>query len=261
MSALTSLSGVARQMLGLEPQDDSDLPGVPARRLKVGGITAFSATDYPGKLAAVVFVQGCPWRCGYCHNPHLQTRTRTSPLDWQEVMARLRRRVGLIDAVVFSGGEPTMDPALACAMQEVRALGFAVGLHTGGAYPVRLQEVLPWVDWVGFDFKAAPPSYDAITQIPASVQPALTSAACVLASGVAYEFRTTVHPELHSDAGLLSLAQSLHGMGVRHYAVQVFRATGCANPSLGPVMNPDYPGAKELAQMTGLFDTFTLRRN
>lgn len=264
MSALTSLSGVARQALGLEPSAPSELDVLPASALKVGGITAFSATDYPGQLAAVVFVQGCPWRCGYCHNPHLQTRTRTSPLDWHEVMARLRRRVGLIDAVVFSGGEPTIDPALAAAMAEVRALGFGVGLHTAGCYPQRLQEVLPLVDWVGFDFKAAPASYDAVTQIPASVQAALTSAACVLASGVAYEFRTTVHPELHSDAGLLSLAQSLHTMGVRHYAVQSFRATGCADAGLNAsaaVHAANLPSAEVLAQMTGLFDTFILRRD
>src|SRR5450759_3498739 len=104
----------------------------PAKQLKVGGVTAFSATDYPGKLAAVIFVQGCPWRCGYCHNPHLQTRTRTSPTAWADVLLLLQRRVGLIDAVVFSGGEPTMDPALAEAMREVRALGFGVGLHSAG---------------------------------------------------------------------------------------------------------------------------------
>lgn len=60
-----------------------------ALQLKVGGITPFSATDYPGKLALVVFVQGCPWRCGYCHNPHLQTRTDDSPLAWADVLALL----------------------------------------------------------------------------------------------------------------------------------------------------------------------------
>src|SRR2546425_1022480 len=79
---------------------------------KVGGVTPFSATDYPGKLAAVIFIQGCPWRCGYCHNPHLQLRTGASLLRWPQVIDLLQRRVGLIDAVVFSGGEPTTDPAL-----------------------------------------------------------------------------------------------------------------------------------------------------
>ena len=85
----------------------------PLRLLKVGGVAPFTATDYPGQLAAVLFVQGCPWRCGYCHNTHLQPRTREGAVSWAKVMSFLARRVGLIDAVVFSGGEPTSDPALA----------------------------------------------------------------------------------------------------------------------------------------------------
>ena len=117
-----------------------------AAELKVGGVTPFSATDYPGKLAAVVFVQGCPWRCGYCHNPHLQPRSGDVLVPWADVLALLRRRVGLVDAVVFSGGEACMDPALKRAMQDVRALGFDVGLHTACIYPQRLTEVLPLVD-------------------------------------------------------------------------------------------------------------------
>lgn len=116
------------------------------RRLKVGGITPFTATDYPGKLAAVMFVQGCPWRCGYCHNPHLQPRLVHSPMPWPPVLELLRRRIGLIDTVVFSGGEPTIDPALAHAIGAVRALGFEVGLHTADAYPKRLLETLPLLD-------------------------------------------------------------------------------------------------------------------
>ena len=115
--------------------------------LKVGGLTPFTATDYPGKLAAVVFVQGCPWACGYCHNPHLLTRSTDGSLTWKQILARLQRRVGLIDAVVFSGGEPTIDPGLEDAMRAVREFGFGVGLHTGGAYPRRLAEVLPLVDY------------------------------------------------------------------------------------------------------------------
>src|SRR5690606_12286562 len=100
------------------------------RRLKVGGLTPFTATDYPGHLSAVVFVQGCPWRCGYCHNPHLQERTPHSPIPWNDVLTLLDRRRGLIYAVVFSGGEPTMDPCLADALRETRALGFKIGLHS-----------------------------------------------------------------------------------------------------------------------------------
>ncbi len=228
-------------------------------QLKVGGFTPFSATDYPGKLGAVVFVQGCPWRCGYCHNPHLQTRTANSPMVWSDVIARLKRRVGLIDAVVFSGGEATMDPALADSMREVRALGFGVGLHTAGMYPRRLQEVLPLVDWVGIDIKATPESYDAITGIAGSAEPALASARLVLDSGVPHEFRTTVHPILHTERDIVELAHTLKTLGARHYAVQVFRSTGCADARLNEATTTGFPSTPCTAQVSPMFETFTLR--
>jgi anaerobic ribonucleoside-triphosphate reductase activating protein len=237
--------------------------GTPApadRPLKVGGLTPFTATDYPGKLAAVVFVQGCPWRCAYCHNPHLQTRLGADALSWEQVLARLRRRVGLIDAVVFSGGEPTIDPALASAMRDVRALGFGVGLHTAGTYPRRLAEVLPLVDWVGMDIKAGFAHYDAITRIADSARHALASAKLVLQTGVAHEFRTTVHPHLHTSADVYALAQTLSQMGVRHYAVQQFRAMGCVEAGLRELATADIVDADLHQRLAALFDSLTVRR-
>jgi anaerobic ribonucleoside-triphosphate reductase activating protein len=230
-----------------------------AKQLKVGGVTPFSATDYPGKLAAVVFVQGCPWRCGYCHNPHLQLRSDASPVDWQQVLKLLKRRVGLIDAVVFSGGEPTMDAALEDALSEVRALGFGIGLHTAGAYPRRLNEVLPLVDWVGLDIKTSIDAYDDITGINDSARSAMASVQAVLASGVAHEFRTTVHPALHTPKGILTLAQTLSAMGARNYALQRFRSTGCADQDLTASNSVGYPRADLVAQVSALFTEFTLR--
>lgn len=209
------------------------------KHLQVGGFTAFSATDFPGQLAAVVFVQGCPWACGYCHNPHLQPRLNHSPVAWTDVAARLRRRVGLLDAVVFSGGEPTMDPALADAIREVRQLGFTVGLHTAGMYTRRLIEVLPLVDWIGLDIKALAPDYDRITATPGSADAVWRSLRAVLDSGVAFECRTTVHPDLHRTQDILTLAAQLSDIGVRHYAVQAFRAVGCASTTLQATTRSD----------------------
>ncbi len=231
---------------------------LPAKPLKVGGVTPFSATDYPGKLASVVFVQGCPWRCCYCHNPHLQSRSDDHTTSWSQVLDLLRRRVGLVDAVVFSGGEPTIDAALEDAMHDVRALGFGIGLHTAGTYPRRLAEVLPLVDWVGIDFKATPEGYDHVTCVADSASHALASAHAVLASGVAHEFRTTIHPGLHSVEDILLMAHTLSAMGVRNYALQRFRATGCADQSL-PAAAVSYPDASLVAQLSALFAQFTLR--
>lgn len=230
------------------------------RRPKVGGITPFSATDYPGKLAAVVFIQGCPWRCGYCHNPHLQVRTGASPLAWPQVIDLLRRRVGLIDAVVFSGGEPTTDPALADAILAVKELGFEIGLHTAGAYPQRLAAILPLLDWVGIDVKAPFEHYERITGVAGSGAQARACVEAVIASGVRHECRTTIHPALLAEGEILALARTLAGSGVQDYALQVFRATGCNDADLHASAVAAYPGAQLQSQVAALFPRFTMRR-
>ena len=227
---------------------------------KVGGVTPFTATDYPGRLAAVIFLQGCPWRCGYCHNPHLQQRTGTSPLPWPQVMALLQRRVGLIDAVVFSGGEPTTDPALADAILSVKALGFAIGLHTAGTYPKRLARILPLLDWVGIDVKAPFERYEQITGAAGSGAQARACVEAVLASGVRHECRTTIHPALLPEHEILALAQTLAGIGVQDYALQVFRSTGCNDAALNAGAVAAYPAAGTTAQVAALFPRFSLRR-
>jgi len=158
--------------------------------LRIGGVTRLSAADYPGKLAAVLYCQGCAWRCTYCHNPHLLEKRSAGEIPWTEVRAFLRKRQGLLDAVVFSGGEPTLQPALADAMREVKALGYLVGLHTAGIVPERLQEVLPLVDWVAMDLKASWDKHSSVTGVPGSARPAKRSMEQIVASGVACEFHT-----------------------------------------------------------------------
>lgn len=230
------------------------------RELKIGGYAKFTSTDYPGLLAAVVFVQGCPWRCGYCHNPHLQPRDAAPAIAWKDMLAFLATRVGLLDAVVFSGGEPTLDPALEDAMRSVKSLGFKIGLHTAGIYPERLKQVLPLVDWVGLDIKTSFEAYDEITAVAGSAAVAQASAAIVLRSGVSHEFRTTVHPALTTRRHLDTLTQEIAGMGCETYALQDFRSTGCRNKGLieshaGTTLDGEF-----LAKVTPRFRQFTLRK-
>lgn len=224
---------------------------------KLGGWVPFSATDYPGKLAAVIFIQGCPWRCAYCHNPHLQARDGAAALSWEQAMVTLQRRQGLLDAVVFSGGEPTLDPGLESAIRQVRELGYQVGLHTGGAYPKRLESILPLLDWVGLDVKAPFDRYESITGIAGSGEPARMCAQMLAVSGVAHEVRTTIHPDLLTHEDLLHLAQSLATMGVQRYALQLFRQQGCENATLAPVSA--YPDPDVITQIAAMFERFTIR--
>lgn len=200
--------------------------------LRVGGLARLSTCDWPGELVATVFCQGCPWACGYCHNPHLIPPNSEPALRWSEVLTFLENRRGLLDGIVFSGGEPTLQAGLPEAIREVRAMGFRIGLHSGGPYPARLAEVLPLIDWIGFDVKAAFDEYEHITAVPGSGKRARESLLHVLASGVEVDFRTTVHAALLDRAALARLAADLDSLGVRRHRIQPFRATGCTNAYL-----------------------------
>lgn len=235
--------------------------------LRVAGFTPFSTLDWPGRLAAVVWLQGCPWRCAYCHNPHLQPRTLAPGAPtWPWVLEQLARRVGLIDAVVFSGGEPTLDPALPGAIDAVRALGFAVGLHSAGMAPRRLQALLPKLDWIGLDVKAPLAAahaalHDSITGRRGSQAAVRQSLVLVQAQaqrragGLAYECRSTIHPTLHDTATLQALAGEMSG--VQHWALQVCRPQGAAQPL--PAVPPGFPRPALQAQLREQVPALELR--
>lgn len=181
--------------------------------LVIGGLTPFTTIDYPGKLAAVIFCQGCPWRCGYCHNQHLLPIKQQGTVPWDEVVRLLEQRRGLLDAVVFSGGEPTMQASLSDAIAAVHRMGFLTGLHTGGAYPERLAACLPHLDWVGMDLKAPFDLYDQITRVSGSGAAAEQSALILRQSGVPHQFRTTLDPFLQTDGRITRLQQMVEGWG------------------------------------------------
>lgn len=196
--------------------------------ITVGGLAPFSTVDYPDHLVAVVFCQGCPWRCGYCHNPHLQPITpAVSEKSWPEIVDWLESRRGLLDAVVFSGGEPLLQRRLAEAMRQVRSKGFGIGLHTAGIYPKRLAEVLPLIDWVGFDVKASFGDYARITGGDDG-NAARRSLALILASGKPYEVRSTVDGSQLSACDAGNMAKVLTRMGVWRITLQAVRTTNGA---------------------------------
>lgn len=227
--------------------------------IKVGGITPLTADAFPGKLAAEVFVQGCPWHCGYCHNPHLQAKLPRSPLSWTKILGMLKKRTDLVEAVVFTGGEPTLDPALSDAIRDVRKLGFDVGLQCGGAYPDQLKAVLPLLDWVALDVKAPFDSYERVTGVASSGEQARACAQAILAHGTPHEFRTTVHPALISEEDILTLAQTLADMGVEHYTLQAFRAQGCRTKVLKSASFRNFPDTELVKRVAAYFPHFSYR--
>lgn len=206
-----------------------------ADALAVGGFEPFSTLDWPGRLAAVVFLQGCPWRCSYCHNPDLQPQRPHRPaLSWADLRAHWQARVGLLDGLVFSGGEPTLDPALPAALAEVRDAGLGTGLHTAGVSASRLSNLLPLLDWVALDIKAAPAHLEALTGAPGSVRETERALQLVQRSGVAHELRTTWHPQWLPEPALLELADWLKAHGVQRWVLQ-----GGRPPGGGPTAVPN----------------------
>jgi len=199
--------------------------------LRIADIERWSTVDWPDEIVATVFCRGCNWACPYCHNPGLRQASGDT-VPWTEVLAFLATRRGLLDGVVFSGGEPLLQSALPAAMAEVKAMGFGIGLHTGGPSPERFAAVLPLLDWVGFDVKAPFAEYETIAQVPHSGEAAQKSLQMLLASDVACQLRTTVHPKLTDAATLDRLNRDLSALGAGPTVVQPFRAQGCIDPTL-----------------------------
>lgn len=240
---------------------------VSAEHLKIAAITPYTSIDYPGYFSAVAFIQGCPWRCRYCHNPHMQPRDFPKEYlhsSWEELQRLLARRQGLLDAVVFSGGEPTLDPALAEAMSKVKSMGFKVGLHTSGCYPEHLSRVIGFVDWVGLDIKASLADSEAYCWIvglqksdPAkNVSEALN---LIQKAGVSYECRTTAHPDYLPDEKILKLAQQLKERGVETFALQIYRKPKELDLPFERVGH-EYPEPETIEILKSTFSHFELRR-
>ncbi|GAB2882609.1 anaerobic ribonucleoside-triphosphate reductase activating protein [Microbulbifer echini] len=191
-----------------------------AEKLRIGGFTPFTAIDFPGELAAVVFCQGCPWRCRYCHNGDLLPARAPSNYGWDQILTFLADRQGLLDAIVFSGGEPTAQNALRFAIVQVRELGFKVGLHTAGIYPSRLSRLIHNLDWVGLDIKAMPENYPSITGVDGSGVAPWQCAEILAKSKTPLQVRLTRHTSLTTEGELKQIREKLQRIGIEHLEVQ-----------------------------------------
>ena len=233
--------------------------------MQVGGFLPFTMIDYPGKLSAVVFTQGCPLRCPYCHNPELQTPSVQTQIDWGGVLLTLEKRKSLLDGVVFSGGEPLMQPDIEQAMRTVKDMGFLVGLHTSGVFAEVLEKVLPLTDWVGLDIKAPFDKYAKASGTAKSFdmgKRAERALGMILASRAGLEVRTTTDPRVVSKADILSMADVLSAKGVKHFVLQEYRPVnkeGIVEPTIEEITD-FYTDKDFLDRLENMFDDFRVRR-
>lgn len=162
-------------------------------RFVIGGIQKTSLLDYPDKISAIVFTQGCNFRCGYCHNPQL-LKSENGIYEADAFFGFLKKRQGKLDGVVVTGGEATLQPDLKLFIQKIKELGFLVKLDTNGTNPQILKELIDekLIDYVAMDIKAPLAKYHVVINTKIDTSKIEESIKIIMNSNIDYEFRTTV---------------------------------------------------------------------
>ncbi|MGD0022481.1 MAG: anaerobic ribonucleoside-triphosphate reductase activating protein [Smithellaceae bacterium] len=194
--------------------------------MKIGGLQKVSLIDYPDAICAVVFLQGCNFQCAYCHNPQLVDPKLFGPcLDERKVLEFLSVRLGKLDAVVITGGEPTIQKDLLPFIVKIKKLGFAVKLDSNGSQPQVIKKLLEenLLDFIAMDIKAPLEKYRSIVKISIDTQSIKESIKLILKAKIPYEFRTTVVKSQLTTKDILEIAQLLSG--AQRYALQKFVPT------------------------------------
>ena len=171
----------------------------------ISGLQKMTLLDFPGKVACTVFLQGCNYRCPFCHNSDLLPGKGEELMTVPELLAFLRKRQGLLDGVCISGGEPTLCPDLEELLTSIKALGFAVKLDTNGSRPQVLKELVEkrLVDYVAMDVKNSPQRYaETVGLTHFDLGPTEESLRFLIGGKVDYELRTTVVKPLHDEASI-----------------------------------------------------------
>ena len=195
--------------------------------MKIKGLQKLTLLDYPGRLAATVFLGGCNMRCPFCHNASLVVRPDNTEITEDELFAFLESRRGKLSGVCVTGGEPTLNRELPSFISKIRALGYSVKLDTNGTHPEMLESLIRdgLVDYVAMDIKTSIENYGRVSGIPDIDTDKIERSIDLLLSGtVPYEFRTTVVRELHTASDFYSIGRRIEG--ARAYFLQSFKDSG-----------------------------------
>ena len=195
----------------------------------IGGVQKSTLIDFPEKIASIVFTQGCNFRCGYCHNSELISFQQFyfdgqeyKPFDFFSFM---ETRVGKLDGVVITGGEPTLQTGLYDFIKQIKSMGFLVKLDTNGSNPDYLEQLYldKMLDYVAMDIKAPLEKYAEITNVVPNPEKIKKSIDLIMNSGIKYEFRTTVIKSQLSFDDFDKIGQTINGAD--KYFLQKFEAS------------------------------------
>jgi pyruvate formate lyase activating enzyme len=193
--------------------------------LRIVGFSKTSLLDWDGHVVATIYLQGCNWRCLYCHNPDLVPMEPTyAELDFEEIAAYVRDNSDFLDGVSISGGEPTIHPDLPILIAKIRDLGMKVKLDTNGSNPDMLEDLLGsgMLDYVAMDIKAPlNEKYKDIARVSVDLEKVKRSIRLLMTSDIDHEFRTTVVPFLIDEKDIESIAAFIGG--AKKYALHQFK--------------------------------------
>lgn len=191
--------------------------------MQIAGLEECSFVDYPGKLAATVFLRGCNLNCFYCHNQGLLDRRSALPVISRDSLLKfLQKRINFLDGVVITGGEPTINRDLPDLINSIRNLGFSVKLDTNGTRPAMIKKMIREenLDYIAMDVKTPLPGYPQLCRTGVDTNALVESIRSIIESNVEYEFRTTVYPGMSED-DLLEICRLIAGS--RKWVLQHYR--------------------------------------
>lgn len=200
----------------------------------IGGYQKLTLIDYPGKLATTVFTVGCSFRCPFCHNPELieLEAYNTHPATEVEFIDFLKRRIGKLEGVCITGGEPLVQPDIIDFIKTLKKMGYLVKLDTNGTRPDILRKIINEgiVDYIAMDIKNSPKGYDTASGVKSDIERIRLSIDMIMGSGIDYEFRTTVVPGIHTLADFDEIAKWISG--AKKYFLQEYREIKILDPNL-----------------------------
>jgi pyruvate formate lyase activating enzyme len=199
--------------------------------MDIGGLQKFSLIDYPDKICAIIFTQGCNFRCPYCHNPELSNPDLYETIVPEDVIfSFLEKRKGKLDAITITGGEPTLQVDLIDFIKRVKEMNYLVKLDTNGSHPDVLETIITnnLIDYIAMDVKAPWDKYQKITRSTIKPEIIKKSIELITKSNIPYEFRTTVVKSQLSTDDLLTIGKNLNKS--RFYVLQKFVPSKTRDP-------------------------------
>ena len=203
----------------------------------IGGINTLTLLDYPDKVACIIFTVGCNFRCGFCHNAQfvlpeaIEQFKKTDFIPEKKIFKFLESRKGLLDGVVISGGEPTLQPDLLVFLKKIKDRGFLVKLDTNGTHYEVVNQAIEkkLIDYVAMDIKSSPQNYNKLAGTQVDITQINQTKERLMKSNIDYEFRTTVLNNFHSQDEIRNIAE--YCKGAKKLTIQNFRNKKVLDPN------------------------------